>query len=301
MNLITQKELPAITVITPNYNYGEHLEATIHSVLSQGYPKLRYVVIDGGSNDNSVDIIKRHESHIHYWHSKADRGQADAINQGLGKAQGALVNWINSDDQLAEGSLFHIAEQYLSNPSGLIAASVLNRQPDHPESDEVVNQEALSVRAILQGHAVFHQPGLWWNTERIKALNSIDSKLHYCFDYLLLLRYLRRWPDVTYSSRIVAHFTLHPSSKTSTSQPSFEQERHDALCLLLKDPEFSAYHRAISRRVRSQDWHQHLHDLIAKTNASSSRKILSILQESLKDPEIRINRFTAGAIRRLLG
>lgn len=294
-------ELPTITVITPNYNYGDYLEATIDSVLSQRYPKLLYVIIDGGSTDQSVEIIKRHESHIHYWHSRPDHGQADAIKQGLSHAQGAIVNWINSDDQLAAGSLFHIAECHLGNPSGLVAASVANHLHQHPVCNAIVKQDDLSVHSIISGRATFHQPGLWWNTEKIKALNGLKSDLHYCFDYLLLLRYLNRWPDVVYSNQIVAYFTLHPASKTTTAQTLFDQERLEALRILLNDSEFSPYHKAISQRLRTHEWHRQLQHLTDNSNTYSSfHKIATILLQSLNDPAIRINRFTAGAIRRLL-
>lgn len=301
MSQFALNDLPVIAVITPNYNYGEYLEATIDSILSQGYPNLRYLVIDGGSTDQSVEIIKRYESHIHYWHSRPDLGQADAIKQGLSQANSALVNWINSDDQLAPGSLFHIAECHLSNPSSLVAASVVNHLQERPEIKEVVQQDELNVHSIIAGHATFHQPGLWWNTERLKSLDGLESDLHYCFDYLLLLRYLNRWPNVIYSNQVVAYFALHPTSKTSTSQPLFDQERLEALRILLSDDEFIPYHKAISQRLRTHEWHRQLQHLTDNTDSPSSyQKVATILLQSLKEPAIRINRFTAGAIRRLL-
>lgn len=300
MNQVAKQDLPTITVITPNYNYGEYLEATIDSVLSQGYPNLRYVVIDGGSTDRSVEIIKRYESHIYYWHSRPDMGQAHAINQGLKHGEGAIVNWINSDDQLAKESLWHVADCSQKSPSALIATSVLNRHVDWKATDQIIHQNNLSVQAIVEGHAAFHQPGSWWNTKRLKELGGVDARFNFCFDYLLLLRYLSRWPEVTYSSQITACFNIHPSSKTSTSQHSFEQERQDSLRLLLHDPEMNHYHRVISARLRSHAWHHYLFDLNLQKESSRSRKIVSILLQSLKDPQIRVSRLTAGAIRRLL-
>ena len=100
---------PKITVVTPNYNYGHYLEETIRSVLLQGYPNLEYIIIDGGSTDNSVEIIKKYESYVTYWESKPDRGQTHAINKGLERATGEIFNWINSDDILMPGALLAIA------------------------------------------------------------------------------------------------------------------------------------------------------------------------------------------------
>ena len=96
---------PKISIVTPNYNYGQFIEETIRSVLLQGYPNLEYIIIDGGSTDNSVEIIKKYEKRLTYWVSEPDRGQAHAINKGLEMATGEWFNWINSDDLLMSHAL----------------------------------------------------------------------------------------------------------------------------------------------------------------------------------------------------
>jgi glycosyltransferase involved in cell wall biosynthesis len=96
---------PKITIVTPNYNYGHFLEETIRSVLLQGYPNLEYIIIDGGSTDNSIDIIKKYEKWLTYWVSEEDNGQPNAINKGLERATGEWFNWINSDDLLLPNAL----------------------------------------------------------------------------------------------------------------------------------------------------------------------------------------------------
>src|SRR5688572_11561284 len=106
---MSSRQLPSITVITPSYNQGRYIEETIDSVLSQGYPSLEYIVIDGGSADNSVEIIRKYEPYLAYWVSEKDRGQAHAINKGLARSTGELWNWSNSDDVLAPGALHRVA------------------------------------------------------------------------------------------------------------------------------------------------------------------------------------------------
>lgn len=109
------KEYPKISIITPNYNQCKYLEFTIKSVLDQGYPNLEYIIMDGGSTDDSIRIIKRYESDLAFWHSSRDNGMYDAINKGLARATGEIMGWINSDDILWEGSLHYIAEVFSGN------------------------------------------------------------------------------------------------------------------------------------------------------------------------------------------
>lgn len=105
---------PKITIITPNYNLGKHLEQTILSVLNQNYPNLEYIIIDGGSTDNSVEIIKKYESQLAFWISEFDNGIYDAIQKGFDKSTGEIMGWLNSDDMLHPNSLFYIAQIFNS-------------------------------------------------------------------------------------------------------------------------------------------------------------------------------------------
>src|SRR5579864_2747619 len=105
-------EYPPITVVTPSLNQAEFLEETIRSVLDQNYPNLEYIICDGGSSDNSVEIIKRYQDRLAWWVSEKDQGQSNAINKGFSKASGDLLGYINSDDTLAPGALMAAAEAY---------------------------------------------------------------------------------------------------------------------------------------------------------------------------------------------
>lgn len=102
-------EWPRISIVTPSYNQGQFLEETIRSILLQGYPNLEYIIIDGGSTDNSLEIIKKYEPWLTYWVSEPDKGPASAINKGLQKCTGEWFNWINSDDLLLPKSLLTLA------------------------------------------------------------------------------------------------------------------------------------------------------------------------------------------------
>jgi len=113
-------ELPRLTIVTPSYNQGKFLEATIRSVLLQGYPNLEYIIIDGGSTDCSIEVIKRYEKYLFYWHSKKDKGQADAINQGLNKSSGRILAWINSDDVYVKRTFYKIIKSFQAHPNCVV-------------------------------------------------------------------------------------------------------------------------------------------------------------------------------------
>jgi glycosyltransferase involved in cell wall biosynthesis len=113
-------EWPRLSIVTPSYNQGKFIEATIRSVLLQGYPNLEYIIIDGGSTDNSVETIKKYDKYLFYWHSKKDRGQADAINQGLEKSSGQILGWINSDDVYVKGTFNKIAKAFHFQPNCIV-------------------------------------------------------------------------------------------------------------------------------------------------------------------------------------
>jgi glycosyltransferase involved in cell wall biosynthesis len=108
-------ELPRITIVTPNYNMGDYIETTILSVLNQQYPNLEYIIIDGGSNDDSLERIKKYSDRLSYWISEKDNGLYDALNKGFARSTGEIMGWINSDDKLHPNCLFTIAGYFKKN------------------------------------------------------------------------------------------------------------------------------------------------------------------------------------------
>lgn len=217
---------PRITVVTPSYNQGPYLEETIRSVLLQGYPNLEYMVVDGGSTDESPAIIARYAPFLSYWVSEKDRGQSEAIAKGFARATGELMNWINSDDLLRPGALAAVGAAARANPGAAVAGDVvwfgagLRGEVRH-------RQRGLTHEHLVKywtEAAGYQQPGLFFPRAAYEAAGGVDEALRNSMDYDLFCRVLRLAPAV-YLDQALASFRLHAASKTVTGGDFFMRER----------------------------------------------------------------------------
>jgi glycosyltransferase involved in cell wall biosynthesis len=215
---------PAISIVTPSFNQGQFLEDTIRSVLLQGYPSLEYIIIDGGSDDESVEVIRRYEPWLTFWQSGPDGGQADAVNIGLAHASGEIFNFINSDDVLLPGALQFIGA--LDADRLGIAGSVICRGA--AGDDLFVHGEMSFGNLVSQDH--FHQPGIWLKRQQVVDIGGFDPGYNFCFDKKFYLRFLARYDGtVATTAQPLVIFRLHDQSKTVTSHASFRDESLRAL------------------------------------------------------------------------
>lgn len=218
---------PVISLVTPSFNQAVFLEKNIQSVLSQGYPNVEQIIVDGGSTDGSIDLIRKHETHLACWVSEPDRGQADAINKGFSRATGDILGWINSDDELAPGALKAVADAYKPGWEGLIAGPVDNVDAEG-NFLERIEQTALDYRDMVifwrRGHKTFHQPGVLFTRGVWERCGPLDDTLRYGFVSDFYLRAIGQFP-VVYLDRSVARFRVHGGSKTGAERGLFLMER----------------------------------------------------------------------------
>jgi len=205
--------MPRITIVTPSYNQAAFLEATIRSVIGQGYPNLEYIIMDGGSTDGSVEIIRRYERHLYHWVSRKDNGQADAISQGFIRSTGDVLGWLNSDDMLMPGALLRVGREFAVEvpPIGLSGACVYVDEKGSPFMVHRPISRSLTGMLLL-GHGCA-QMSTFWLKRAYDKVGGLDVTMHYSFDYELFVRLraigsIRRIPDY------LSLFRLHEGSKT---------------------------------------------------------------------------------------
>ncbi len=218
---------PKISIVTPSYNQGQYIEQTILSIINQGYPNLEYIIIDGGSSDDTVEIIKKYSDKITYWISEKDRGQSDAINKGLERCTGVLFNWLNSDDFLAEGALQKIAEYYLKYPTKhLICGWCDFIYTNKPKQEFRHRSEIFNTleETIIQQR--INQPASFYMLDIVKSLGGINGDLNYAMDLDLWFRYLVKHgqENILLIDDLLANFRIHDNSKTVQSQTKFREE-----------------------------------------------------------------------------
>ncbi len=219
---------PKISIVTPSYNQGRYIEQTIQSVLDQNYPNLEYIIIDAGSTDNTVEIIKKYEQHISYWVSEKDNGQTDAINKGFVKCTGDIFNWLNSDDYYEPGTFFKLAEIFTANPTINIVCGKEWGFNDANPSERILHPGSIVkenvFETILTG--IIDQPCTFFRKNVIDDLFPLDNSLHYVMDRQLWWRYLLKYgqQNILQINDVFTNFRLHSQSKTVSEAVSVENE-----------------------------------------------------------------------------
>lgn len=207
--------MPKITLVTPSFNQGSYLAQTIESVIGQRYEHLEYFVVDGGSADDSLDVIREYSNQITWHVSEADTGQAAALIKGFSRATGDVMGWINSDDLLEPGALEAVGRAYRQNPGTVIAGNVM-LFADPSGRNRLLRPRNLNFQDMVEiwtGKSFFSQPGVFFPRRAYEEVGGLDVNLHYCMDQDLITRLVRVCP-VVYINEVLARARQHRASKT---------------------------------------------------------------------------------------
>ena len=237
---------PRITIVIPSYNQGQFIEETIRSVLLQGYPNLEYIVMDGGSKDNSVEIIREYEPWLAYWRTGPDGGQSAAIAQGFQRATGEIMGWLNSDDRYLMGTLGRVAKFLALNPKLVFINSDINviDEYGHFMHRQFVARPCRGVTANLGYHA-WPQQGCFWRRNAYEKVGGVDPSLEFCMDRDLFLRLTSVGPSGRLKAPPTAEFRIHGDAKSARLLDVAERENR----LLLE-----RYSSAFGRRPSVYRW-----------------------------------------------
>ncbi len=209
-------EIPLVSIITPSFNQGSYLEETIQSVLEQDYPRIEYIIVDGGSSDNSLEIIRRHSERLAWWVSEKDQGQTDAINKGFARAQGEILAWINSDDTYQPHAVSEAAAYLQAHPEvGMVYgdANLIDQNGAHIGRFPARQTDYSRLRTgyvHIPQQAAFFRKSIW------QQVGPLDPTFYFAMDYDLWVRIARLAP-LHYHPQLWANFRIHDTGKSVVS------------------------------------------------------------------------------------
>jgi glycosyltransferase involved in cell wall biosynthesis len=203
-----------VSIITPSYNQGKYLDETMRSVLEQDYPHIEYLVIDGGSTDNTVDVIRSHENKLAYWCSEKDRGQTDAINKGFARAKGQILAYINSDDTYNPGAVRQAVNYLREHPDVGVVYSDLNFIDANSRVIGKFPAAQTDLRKLRRGYVHVPQPATFFRADFWKQVGPLDSTFFFAMDYDLWVRLAAVTKLQYLPGPIWANFRMHLDAKT---------------------------------------------------------------------------------------
>lgn len=238
-----------VSIITPSYNQADYLEQTMCSVLDQDYPEIEYWVIDGGSTDGSVEIIRRYEHRLAGWVSEKDSGQAEAINKGFVRATGDIIAWINSDDYYFPGVFKQVVEIFRSHPEvGLIYGDVVSVDAAG-EPINVMRYQPWGLDDLVQFN-ILGQCAVFMRREVQMSVGLLDPTYHYMLDHHLWLRMAARAP-MLYVPRRLAAARYHAGAKNISQAVAFGAEAYRLIDWMQTQQELASHYHKLRRRSQA--------------------------------------------------
>jgi glycosyltransferase involved in cell wall biosynthesis len=216
---------PKISIITPSYNQGQYLEETILSVLGQNYSNLEYIIIDGGSTDNSVEIIKKYENQLTFWVSEKDSGQSNAINKGIKKASGDIIAWLNSDDMYLPNILQEISVVFENGFNGILYGECIHFE-DRPTNIETRGSSVIenAKKKSLSMVDFLIQPATFWCKDTWEKVGPLNENSHFAFDWEWFLKAEKLGVAFKGIKKPLALYRIHSNHKSALGGYKRQQE-----------------------------------------------------------------------------
>jgi hypothetical protein len=218
-----QHESPTFSIVTPSYNQAQFIRETVESVLSQSYSKIEYWVMDGGSTDHTVSILKEYEHDPRFhWVSERDSGQSNAINNGIAKCTGDIFAWLNSDDVYMPNTLSKVAQLWVNHPKPAFFYGTARLIDEHGADLGVCPRQTpqMTLDTLLTTSKLLMQPAVFTPLRVIKELNGVDESLHYSMDFDLWIRLAQRL-EIVHIPADFAKYRLHSTSKSVSLAKKF--------------------------------------------------------------------------------
>ena len=218
---------PLISIVTPSYNQAKYLGTTIESVLNQGYEPIEYLIADGGSTDESVDVIKKYRSLLKWWVSERDKGQADAVNKGLARASGEFIGWLNSDDVYQPGALDLVSRVFQENPDASMVYGDVASIDSDGKTFNVMRFKQWGLTDLMRFN-IISQPGVWFRKSALDRVGLLNPDYHFLLDHHMWLR-LAQVGRTIHVPQILSAARYHEAAKNIARAAEFGRDAYRIL------------------------------------------------------------------------
>lgn len=236
-----------ISIITPSYNQAKYLEQTIQSVLTQADVNIEYILIDGGSNDGSIEIIKKYEDKLAYWISEKDNGQAEAINKGFAKANGEIIAWLNSDDYYLPNTIQNAVKVFDENPEAVLVYGNMLAVDENGKTFNTLTYKQLTLEDLIC-FQIIGQPAVFFRKSVLQKTNGLNLTFHFLLDHLFWLE-LAQHGKIVHVNQTWSAARYHAEAKNRAKAAEFGKEAFRILDFVKQDSNLASIFATVKNRA----------------------------------------------------